>query len=1056
MGVLFQRRLLDKYVQENLKNDIKNIVDFSTVKKWVDHFSGKTTLKESNLEQAFNEDFFIKILGYTGPPKDNFNFIPKQSATTGQNIPDFIIGDFQLEKGVLKKDIRRIVGELKGPNIDLDKINPSRKKTPVEQAFEYGRNNGIYVDWIIISNMVSIRLYKNSSMFDYEEFHVTKFINNGSLGLEFWKFYFLLHHDFLLKNAPNNQVYSLLADNIEERIKITEAFYNYYKNALNDVYLELCKIHKKIILSKEGQIKIARSARKLLHRGLMICFMSDHPDRILPKDLLNNILKIVKQIPTLNQNKIHSHLVDLFKCIDIGSPSYYPYRIFGYDGGLFHYHEIIDSISLPDKLYLKEYQLNGKKMEGIFGFREIDFYYEISPHILGRLFELSINEEEELFKALFDKDIEHIDTMNLQSDLGLVYTREVLANFCAESVLNTVFDNMRNDILFDLFGNKEIDVLNEKEENMFWKIYMEKLLNLKIVDIAVGSGAFLVSCYKVMRKEINKAYEMQKNQLKGLTKYFDTWETSLLDNCIYGKDIMPGAIEIAKLSLWLSSVKKNSKLMEFEDNFIVGDSLDHPIMSKKNIKIEDNYEKYDIVIGNPPWGAEIKNSAVQFLKTEFNEIENIENYDTFELFLLVGLKYLKEGGRLCYVLPHTILHSEKERIRKILIKNYTIEKWYNLGAEWFGPKIRMNTNILQLIKKPPDINNEFLSMVLVSEERKNAIKGMLDLIQIEKTLAHKNPQKRSLTIHTPVELFRFTSDDPIIEKIEMKSKEMGYLCNRYRGVELNKKGNLIQCPSCGKWIAPPRSKKNVPIEELEKICDYCKHRFLARDSLSSTSIISDNKNSYDEYYIDGDGMLGRYKELKYKGIKLGYDGVNYKDPEIYVSPKLFIREAGIGLSVSYDDKNAYCPRSIYIYKLKNEYKYIDHKYLLGILQSRTLSYYIFKKYGQIDAAQAFGKFTLDNVSEIPIPIKDTNDQEWKQLHNIIVDNVDLMLNNGDLGGSIDWQIERAVQKLYGISSAESAYIMNQLGLVAYHKSMQEMFPDGPPPKPRYVEKITLK
>jgi hypothetical protein len=305
MSPIFQKRLLDKYIEEELNNFQISPVYKQTIQKWIDYFQGKTDLGEANLEQSFNQDFFHKILGYNSPPADQFNFLPKRSAHEGRYIPDFIIGYFSLIEGNLEKDLRKVIGELKGPEIDLDKINISRKMTPVEQAFEYGKHNGVYVDWIIVSNMKTIRLYKNTSISDYEEFIVNRFIQHNELSMEFWKFYFLLHKDYLLGEDEENKVNSLLLENIEKRIALTDDFYRYYRECFLDLYKVLLNIHVGIASNKKGQLEIAQSAKRLLHRGLMVCFMSDHPNRFLPKNILDDIINTGKNLPLLVDNKIY-------------------------------------------------------------------------------------------------------------------------------------------------------------------------------------------------------------------------------------------------------------------------------------------------------------------------------------------------------------------------------------------------------------------------------------------------------------------------------------------------------------------------------------------------------------------------------------------------------------------------------------------------------------------------------------------------------------------------------------------------------------------------------
>jgi len=479
------------------------------------------------------------------------------------------------------------------------------------------------------------------------------------------------------------------------------------------------------------------------------------------------------------------------------------------------------------------------------------------------------------------------------------------------------------------------------------------------------------------------------------------------------------------------------------------------ILINKIVETDGLYEKYDLVIGNPPWGAELSDAAKEYISTEF-KISNIENYDSYELFLFVAMRYLKKGGRLCYILPHTLLYPDKEKTRKILINNYKIEKWHYLGAEWFGSDIRMNTIMLQLKNDEPDEDNKFKSMLLIDEERKKAIKGTLNLSQLENAYSFDIPQRRSINDpNSLVELFRSDSDDPILERMDRMSTNLSLLCNRGRGVELNKAGVVVQCPACGKWLPPPRTKKNVPNDQLEKECAFCDHTFTWRESLGTNTIVSDNSTEFDTLFIDGDSIEGRYAPLIYRSIKTGYDGINYKDPSLYKGPKIVIRQAGVGIAASFDLSDAYCPQSVYVYKLKEEYSDIDHKFLIAVLLSRAVTYYIFKKFGEIDAAQAFSKLTHVRLSEIPIPINNRESDEWKAIHNDIVNLVDQMLQGEPLGGSVDWEIERKILELYNLISGENAHIIQQLGLTAYHKAMQQLFPNKRPPKPVRTEEIRI-
>ena len=104
----------------------------------------------------------------------------------------------------------------------------------------------------------------------------------------------------------------------------------------------------------------------------------------------------------------------------------------------------------------------------------------------------------------------------------------------------------------------------------------EKLADITVCDPAVGSGAFPVG----MMTEIVRARS-------ALTPYFNDihertayhFKRHAIQNCLYGVDIDPGAVEIAKLRLWLSlvvdeeNVKQIKPLPNLDYKIVTGNSL---------------------------------------------------------------------------------------------------------------------------------------------------------------------------------------------------------------------------------------------------------------------------------------------------------------------------------------------------------------------------------------------------------------------------------------------------------------------------------------------------
>ncbi len=1072
---LFDEDLVEEYLQQQEIKRSTNTDDIvEAIEGWVGTTSGDLT--ERNLQQAFVSDIFSNILGYKRPraAEGEFQLFPEELSEAGDGFPDLLLGHFHQDDGKITEDERKVVGELKGPGTDLDKVDPGRLKSPIEQAFEYAITNGLSVRWVIASNMEVIRLYHHGSIDHYKEWLIDDFLTSeGSLSETFWEFYFVMHRQYLIGDSESSQIENLMSQNLSERLELTEDFYEFYRTAVEDIYEAIVNQRPEIGESNSGQLEAIQSAQTLVHRGLVICFFSDHPSQLLPKDILREVIERGKNLPSLGDNKIYPLINDLFRVIDTGSPDNYPYDIYDYDGGLFEEDPILSNIILPDEIFEKEYEIGNKTIEGIFGFHAYDFHKDLNEHVLGRIFEESVSDIEQVRENLAEGEDNPFS--GSREDYGLYFTREGLTEFVAQNAINDLLQDKRTKVRNELdLENGGLDIENPDKE--FLEAYLQKIINIRVVDIACGSGAFLVSCFKHLSREARRVHEKMISEQEGQISLqsFSQTEVEILDECLHGNDLLQEAVEISKLSVWLRSARKDTSLGMLTGNFASQDAI------AGEIKFEDNDEnpgfgEFDLVIGNPPWGGEITNEAEEWVAEEFSNFD-LENLDTYELFLLTGLKYLNDDGRLAFVLPHTLSNPEHKPVRTHLLENYTFERCHSLGADWFGSDIRMNTFTLQLQKSTPSEDATFRSMTLVDEDRRKAISGELSLSQLESSYSFEIPQSRCIETGE-FGLFRYIEDDELIRTIEQNSIPLGALCEDHRGVELNKAGHTIQCPGCGIWLPPPVGRD----PDSEKTCSECGLEFEYQDILAEEYIVSDDPEDGDVLYIDGDSFGQRYDPLELKSLKLGYDGIKYKGRNFYEGDKLFIRKTGVGLSVSYSGDLIYCPQTVYIYKILSERseivdwyaddreKWADpdlvpegldtpeiHKFVQGVLSSRIFHYYIFKQFGEIDAAQAFAHVTQTKIRTFPIPVAKLATEEGQKLASEIANLVDEMIGGDEIGGNKDWEIERRIRKLYGLSPEDMKYINQQMGLVAYHKKMKELYPSGLPPAPERKQAGSLE
>ena len=120
-----------------------------------------------------------------------------------------------------------------------------------------------------------------------------------------------------------------------------------------------------------------------------------------------------------------------------------------------------------------------------------------------------------------------------------------------------------------------------------------ELLDLKICDPAMGSGAFLVQVCRWLSERLVEAWAQAEGRGQGVTSdgevvdeigsreplRKDTEERLLTarrliaERCLYGVDMNPLAVELAKLSIWLITLAKNRPFGFLDHNLRCGDSL---------------------------------------------------------------------------------------------------------------------------------------------------------------------------------------------------------------------------------------------------------------------------------------------------------------------------------------------------------------------------------------------------------------------------------------------------------------------------------------------------
>ena len=149
------------------------------------------------------------------------------------------------------------------------------------------------------------------------------------------------------------------------------------------------------------------------------------------------------------------------------------------------------------------------------------------------------------------------------------------------------------------------------------KLIDKKLFDIKVCDPAVGSGAFLVG----MMGEIVRTRNVLSNYIKDSGRTIYNFKRDCIENSLYGVDIDPGAVEIAKLRLWLSlvvdeeDIKQIKPLPNLDYKIVCGNSL---MSIEKNLFNQELFSELENL--KKIFFDEINPNKKKELKEKINEI----------------------------------------------------------------------------------------------------------------------------------------------------------------------------------------------------------------------------------------------------------------------------------------------------------------------------------------------------------------------------------------------------------------------------------------------------
>ncbi|MBN2270707.1 MAG: N-6 DNA methylase, partial [Sedimentisphaerales bacterium] len=212
--------------------------------------------------------------------------------------------------------------------------------------------------------------------------------------------------------------------------------------------------------------------------------------------------------------------------------------------------------------------------------------------ILGHFFEKSINDIEKIRLAGLWHTVDEPEPapkMVKSAERkrgGIYYTPPDFTEFIVNNTVSKLADETIAPIA-DKYGVSIDDILISHQNGnvaVFALEAIDALRQIKVVDPACGSGAFLIQAYDALEERyLDLAEAISLSDPRRARRIKDAIPDYILHDNIFGVDLSPEAVEITQLALWLRSAQIGKSLTDLSKNIIYGNSLIAPDSLENNV-----------------------------------------------------------------------------------------------------------------------------------------------------------------------------------------------------------------------------------------------------------------------------------------------------------------------------------------------------------------------------------------------------------------------------------------------------------------------------------------
>ena len=662
MNNLFNKQLFNKHLKKiQITQEQKDNITL-----WNQMLENGELIAETSNYHYFEKVFLNTLLGY-----DSFTDIladDKEVHGSGKS-------EFKLK---IDDKVFMII-ELKGSNVNLDKDRNNKNETPVDQVFRYAKKNEA-VPWLLVSNYDEFRLYNyHKGDGKYISWNMNELSTNED---KLKEFIFILGK----KSYENNIIDNLVDKTITIQEDFNDEFYKLYSET------RLMLIHDLEEQSEDtDRLKAIHYAQLIMDRIIFICFAEDKG--LLPEQILEETTLTPIDNNNVRKHRIFDRIRELFEDVHEGNPGK---NVPEYNGGLFKerlwFLDLQDTVENGTEYYKNcfsgwKFESQKNEIEKRLGdyndtlnpiyknfltMAVFNFDSDVDVNILGHIFESSISDIEKLKE----------DNSETRHKFGIHYTPQKITEYIC-----------RNTIIPYLSKSEDINEIPEllSEYTTDLEVLDEKLKNIKILDPACGSGAFLNKAVDILLEIHEAVWHKKYDNKQTLDKFFDSESErrEIILNNIYGVDLNEESTEITKLGLFLKICKKDKKLPSLDENIKCGNSvIDDPrYAGEKAFKWEEEYKEildnggFDIIIGNPPY--------VRVQEIDYNQLDYYSSHYDFAmghidlsiLFIELANRIVKKIGKIGFITSNMFLTADYgQNIRTFLSKgNLRIDKILDFG-----------------------------------------------------------------------------------------------------------------------------------------------------------------------------------------------------------------------------------------------------------------------------------------------------------------------------------------------------------------------------------------